>query len=560
MRFVRRHVFFVMFLVSLAINFAVYSNTLTGEFVHDDWSYVRRKELYKPEALVSIWAERGEPYAPNTIVYRPLSVITWVVTFNLFGANVVPFHVTNIFLHSLVTFLLFVVVRKLFASDKLAIFSTLLFAVLPIHTENVANIKGRDDIIAALFILLGTFFLQKSILRTGKISLGWLAGSYISFLLSLFSKEASIFMIGWYLVWFRLKSQVSIGRTIVVGTGYFIAIAVLLLMRKAALREASFQVNIAEYVFNPLSQADFATRIWTNSKIVAMYIVKTFIPYNLTAGYQFNHLTLVSNPFTSGLTIVGIGVIAILIFALLNKRLHKTPVFTGLFLFLFAFIPLPKILFQASDIFAERWMYLPSAGLCIIAGFFIYKLFQRLSHVSWLFYFCIIAIYTVVTFQRNQTWHTYRGFLEQFVRDAPNNVYAHTILARYYLENGDIGRAKEEAASAYSIYPNYARLRRLAGRIAVKEEKYEDAYQLMYDFPQLHTYFTDEHFLYAYLLSQNRKYGDCVSYIRDRYGQTPPTKELSFLLGVCYVESGDASSAARYIIHDEKQNIYISKD
>ena len=143
----------MLFAGAIALSFLLYGNSLKGEFVYDDNFFADRIELRSPEHILKIWTE---PYLPQNLaagLYRPFAVFLFALDFILFGESPVSFHLINIVLNGIVVFLVFLLVFKIFGDRKLAVIAALFFAFLPIHTESVAFIKSRDEILAALFAI-----------------------------------------------------------------------------------------------------------------------------------------------------------------------------------------------------------------------------------------------------------------------------------------------------------------------------------------------------------------------------------------------------------------------
>ncbi|MEM1120739.1 MAG: tetratricopeptide repeat protein, partial [Bacteroidota bacterium] len=128
--------------------------------------------------------------------YRPLSIVTFAMEYQFFGANSVISHSINVLLYALLGLLLFRILSLFFplSEEKAWYFSvpflaTLLFVVHPIHTEVVANVKGRDEImtlLGALGALYGSYkfvFTKKSV---------FLFFSFCTFFLALLSKENAL--------------------------------------------------------------------------------------------------------------------------------------------------------------------------------------------------------------------------------------------------------------------------------------------------------------------------------------------------------------------------------
>uniref|UniRef100_A0A9L0J4G3 dolichyl-phosphate-mannose--protein mannosyltransferase n=1 Tax=Equus asinus TaxID=9793 RepID=A0A9L0J4G3_EQUAS len=147
-----------------------YGRSLQGEFVHDDvWAIVNNPDV-RPGAPLrwgiftnDFW---GKGMAENTShkSYRPLCVLTFKLNIFLTGMNPFYFHAVNVILHCLVTLVLMYTCDKtVFKNRGLAFVTALLFAVHPIHTEAVAGIVGRADVLACLLFLLAFLSYNRSV-------------------------------------------------------------------------------------------------------------------------------------------------------------------------------------------------------------------------------------------------------------------------------------------------------------------------------------------------------------------------------------------------------------
>ncbi|XP_057558290.1 protein O-mannosyl-transferase TMTC1 isoform X6 [Hippopotamus amphibius kiboko] len=147
-----------------------YGRSLRGEFVHDDvWAIVHNPDV-RPGAPLrwGIFANDfwGKGMAENTShkSYRPLCVLTFKLNIFLTGMNPFYFHAVNVILHCLVTLMLMYTCDKtVFRNRGLAFVTALLFAVHPVHTEAVAGIVGRADVLACLLFLLAFLSYNRSV-------------------------------------------------------------------------------------------------------------------------------------------------------------------------------------------------------------------------------------------------------------------------------------------------------------------------------------------------------------------------------------------------------------
>ena len=140
-----------------------YANSFTGEFVFDDIDTIvenatlRSWDNLRAAFTTDLWAFRDQSHhgfvPPPLPYYRPL--FTWMLTveYHLIGLWPPGWHVVNLVLHILCSILVFLLIELLCANRRLALFTSLLFAVHPIHTQSVAWISGMTDPLFAVFFL-----------------------------------------------------------------------------------------------------------------------------------------------------------------------------------------------------------------------------------------------------------------------------------------------------------------------------------------------------------------------------------------------------------------------
>ncbi|TSC88939.1 MAG: hypothetical protein G01um10142_561 [Parcubacteria group bacterium Gr01-1014_2] len=197
----------IVFIILLLVGFSVFFNGLKGDFVHDDLLVLSHSFFSQSAKVLNFFSE---PYFEDFYqagLYRPLTQISFRLNF-LFGSSPFSFHLVNILLHIINSFLIYLLVSKIINSDgririperspqgrsEVALFACLLFLVLPIHVEAVTSIVGRAELFSFLFGIL-TLLL-------------WLDTKYffsaITLFLALLSKESAIavmpiiFLLNWY--------------------------------------------------------------------------------------------------------------------------------------------------------------------------------------------------------------------------------------------------------------------------------------------------------------------------------------------------------------------------
>src|SRR2546427_560164 len=127
-----------------------YLDSLQGAFVFADFGLVTQTPSAAPGMPLLAWFTR-----PSTTgsLYRPLTMVSYGLN-ALLGPDPLSYHLVNVALHALAAFAAFSLARSLLRSTPAAGVAALLFAVHPVHTEPVANIAGRSEVLAGLFSLL----------------------------------------------------------------------------------------------------------------------------------------------------------------------------------------------------------------------------------------------------------------------------------------------------------------------------------------------------------------------------------------------------------------------
>ena len=163
----RKYFLAFLFLFSCVL----YANTLGHQYAFDD-SIVITENPYTqagisgiPKLLTSDFFEGIYGYQTDLAGgrYRPLSLMSFAVEYQFFGMNPMIGHLFNIVYYGLVLLMLFLVLEQWFGKESIVPFlASLIFLVHPLHTEVVANIKSRDEILGFLFLLLSLYYLFRN--------------------------------------------------------------------------------------------------------------------------------------------------------------------------------------------------------------------------------------------------------------------------------------------------------------------------------------------------------------------------------------------------------------
>jgi len=416
------------FLVLSAVTMAVYWVSFFNGFVWDDEFIIAKNPAIRqitslPDLLLS--PDVVKPY------YRPLNRATYLLDYWLFGMNPLPFHAVNIVIHLLNVFLLYLVCCKV-ATDRVSAFiAALIFAVHPINTESVNFISARNNLLS-LFFSLGAFLL---FLRGRGRGGGWSLLPAILFFFGLLCKETTliVFIIIALCTFSPRSSSFTTGLREKVSTllPYLVSLGIYLLMRWSALGSITGTGSLVERLIG---------RITLNYYILPHYLGLFIFPFDLTIFHVVPEAGLFASPWFFLAWVIIILTIGLVI------RLNKKAVIFGLFWFGLNYLAIANIVPIPSWPMAERYMYIPVAGLCLVAGEFFGHLYSRCRAKQIVrIGVCVMVIaLAVLTVKRNQELKNDISLFAAAIKTDPTSVEGHFNLGNALLDKGDWTGAKLE--------------------------------------------------------------------------------------------------------------------
>ena len=362
-----------------------YAITIGHGYVLDDQTVITNNHLVQ-EGTKSIGKLLKTGYwfgysNQNVGAYRPLSLITFVIEKSLFGDGAAAHHFFNILCYAGLCMLLFRLLRRMVpvAEGWVAFAAIALFAVLPIHTEVVANIKSRDELLALLFGALSwlQFFPAK-----GEVGIGRLAGAAALFFLACLSKE-SILPLAVCIplsIWFFKPKKEGSAKFSPVQTWVLLAAASFyLFIRWRVLTDTGLQTQ-HELINNSLIILDYPTRLATIAFVMGQYLILQLVPYRLSYDYSFNEIPAMHWADLPVLLSLAVHISLLAVAAWLTPK--RNPIAFGIWFYFVMLSIASNIVVLIGAPMAERFVFAPSLGLCIAIAYGIYIALQRLPEVN----------------------------------------------------------------------------------------------------------------------------------------------------------------------------------
>jgi protein O-mannosyl-transferase len=401
--------FLLAFLI-FTLAFLLYSNTLKHNYaLDDDLVYKLNKSVQKgfsgiPEIFTTtnMYGFNGQNYG----AYRPLTQSIFAIEYKFFGIHPGINHFISVIWYALSCALFFLLMLLIFKKQKLLIplFITVLFVVHPIHTEVVANIKSRDEIISFFFGFILTFIMMFKFVDTKKII--YIIFSTFFYFLGILSKENIITLfplIPLSLYFFRdLKWK----QIIWVSSLFLIPLLIFVGMRAAFIESADDKIvyldNFVHFI------PDIITKAGTILVIFLLYFKLSFFPFPLSCDYSYAQLIPTSLfsiiPVCSLIIIIALIIIALYLF-------KRKSIFSWAILFFFVTLSIYLHIYVGiAATAADRFLFLPSVAVSVSVVFIIFLLFGKYKEpkisnkYASLLILVICFVFMIKTFSRNFAW------------------------------------------------------------------------------------------------------------------------------------------------------------
>jgi len=374
MRFIESKGFAALFL--LLISFGIYSFSLTGEFVWDDVQVIEKSYYSFQASNVISHLVPEEKTQKRARYWRPVLYGSYVADMAVWDISPFGFHLSNVLFNcaavvafyflSLLVFGAFMTEGK----ERAAFFAGLLFALHPMHTESVAWVSGRTDVLAGLFFFLAFIFHVLLSTKSPVRFVLFLFLGAVGYSLSLLSKEVAVAfplcVIFYDIITGRIRLPSSLAAYAVYAAITFGYIY---------LRGRGF-VNVPEVNVAQLSPSgDLSAAAGAGS--VYLGAVKTLLPtyfyysYKLLFPFDFNAFIAAVPGDALYVISSGFFIAVVMLAGLYGLIKGKKPAAFGLFWTFATLGPsaLIAVFALASTPLAERYLYIPSAGYCLLLAY-----------------------------------------------------------------------------------------------------------------------------------------------------------------------------------------------
>ena len=513
----------------ILLSFVLYGASMKYGFVLDDKivlsenNYTKKGlagigDLFSTDSFQGYFGEQKEILQGGR--YRPLSLVSFAIEHEIFGLNPSVYHFNNILLYGFSIFICFIALRRILREKdsslggivfSISLIASLLFLFHPLHTEAVANIKGRDEIMSFLFSMLCLFYSIKFFDEKKRFHLIF---ANLFMLLGLFSKENTITFLAIIPVAIILFRNASLKQCMNIVLSLLSTTIIYIFIRIQALGYFLIDNPSTDIMNNPFVAMSSVEKYSTIMYTLLVYLKLIFVPIELTHDYYPFHIpTMGLGDWQFWLSFVTYALIVIAIIKYWKSRKELS---FGLFFYIAALSIVSNIVINVGTTMNERFIFTAMLGILIIMAYLLRILSQKQKFVAHNIMLggivvLILALYGFKTIDRVPAWESELALNQAAIKVSKNSARANSFMATAYFnrykETTDIQTRKEliNAARPYAeraveLYPNYMNANLMLAGIAAEEYKLGgDITTLLTEFKEIAGRRPDVEYLTTYL-------------------------------------------------------------
>lgn len=445
----------LVYLVLVFVTFAVYWQVPQFDFINvdDDFFITKNSNIHLGITQEGITWAFGSIYGQ---FWFPLTWLSWMLDYQIYGLNAGGYHLTNVILHVLCSVLLFGLFHRMTGAVWRSAFVAAFFALHPLRVESVAYISERSDVLSSFFGIL-TLYLY--VYYTEKPALRRYLSVLICFILGLMSKPIvltfpliMILIDYWPLGRFQSQRGNLVLWQLREKTPFFFCSAIFsMITLYTQYKPFASSVKQLQQYFSPLH-----LRIANALVSLAGYLEKTFWPHNLAAFLAFPD----QPPFWQ---LVASTLVILILCVVVTAVVKSLPyLFVGWLWYVITLLPvigiIPIVNVSARSM-ADRYTYLPSIGIAIVLAWGIPSLIgnrKMRGKVSFPASVLLLLMLALLTWQQSGYWRNSMALVNRTLQVTKNNYTAYFIRAKAYYELGQYQRAVDDCRTALHLKPDFA--------------------------------------------------------------------------------------------------------
>lgn len=411
-------------LAILGATFLIFSNLFSVTFLYDDYDFLFTWKQIQDFSHIPLLLLGNVPLHHEGI-YRPLRSIFYVLSYHFYRHTIIFYHLQELVVYGACIVLIYFITQRLVKNHIISAATTVIFAIHPMHVDNVANLTGNFDTIGIVCLLLAFYSFQ--IFVDTKHS-RYFVFSIIFSVLAFFTYEITLVLPFLILVYLYYTNQ---KRSWHYCLAYICVLALYLLVRIFLLH-----IDTRGDIVSNLPEKFIVT-----IENMYAYLLTTFLPLPIsppslssaTGLLAFSEapevLPSVSQQVSSLTFIFPLLSLLLLLFIILRNFLKRS---FFAFCFMWFFVSLLPIIaiglqYSQTQLFWNRYAFIASYGICLLLGKLLYNILKSVPKTSLGLYLKSVAIaifivlfiyYTAMTYYNISQWRDQRPMLlEQIMKN-----------------------------------------------------------------------------------------------------------------------------------------------
>jgi protein O-mannosyl-transferase len=387
--------------------------------------------------------------------YRPLSIATFAVEKEFFGSNSGISHLINMLLYAFSGLLLYRVLYFMFPGEKnkwffsVPFIASIIFIAHPLHVEVVANIKGRDEILALIGELATIYFSFKWLSQK---KTKFLLFSFLAFMAAILSKEGAITFLAVVPLTIHFFSKATAVEKFRLSIPVIVGTILYLIIRVNAIGYLVDGKEVTDLMNNPFYGLDTGEKTATIAYTLLMYLKLLVYPHPLTHDYYPYHIPVMS--WGSWQSILSLLIHAGLVLVIIKGWKRKTVWAYAAGFYLITISIVSNVLVSVGIFMNERFVYHASIGFCIAFAWLLSRLrvHPRIprSVPAILFVFFVLA-FSIRTLVRLPDWKNDTTLDKAAIKFSPNSARANCFYGIAIWQNVYLGIPQQDSMRRLAV-------------------------------------------------------------------------------------------------------------
>lgn len=515
----------------ILISFTVYFNSLNNAFLLDDKPLIVKNKYIKNVSLLpelfktDIFCFGSQNIKGRVFYYRPLTMLSYSLDYLFWNLKPAGYRLTNIILHSLNSFILFLLISFIFKDKNLALLASTLFCIHPIQVSLVGYITGRGDLLEKFFVLSSLLFWIRSIVLRKKI---YYIGSLFLFVCALFSREGAlllpflIILCAAFLGIDKKKAAVFLTPYILISAAYFLFRSRFLPCEKFGFFDAFSLKNISGFIL-----------------LAQKYFGQLVLPIGLRPPFLLNNFIL-------DLFFIFLSVI-IFAYSLIKALVYKEKIFIfGVIFYFLCLAPVVNLVDHVAyygSILSEHYVYLASLGMFFFISYIIVKTAKSFNKAVKAYAAALILFYMSLTVMNNTYYKNEIIFFNHILDVDKEHSFVRVNLGFSYSENRMYDLAEKQAELLLAKEPDSWDAYLLLGNIYKMKREFNKAIRYYKKAVEFNPVGVEGYLSLGVTLDEAGYIADAETVFKLGISKIPDSVELMRCLGVFYGNKGEFNKA-----------------